>query len=137
MKLAPDSQELTTFRTPFGRYCFQRLAFGLNVSQDLYQQHKDRIIEQCEGCVGISDDVTIYGSTEAEHDQRLIAFFKEARKEGLMLNSHENALLRQTVYRSLAEYIQKMACFLIRQRSRTFCKCLHPRIRMTSSGLLA
>ena len=87
VRLAPESQELTTFRTPFGRYCFQRIAFGLNVSQDLYQQHMDRIIEQCEGCIGISDDVTIYRSSEAEHDRRLIAFFKVARKEGLMLNS--------------------------------------------------
>ncbi len=74
MRLAPESQELTTFRTHFGRYCFQQLAFGLNVSQDLYQQHMDRIIKQCEGCIGISDDVTIYGLSEAEHDRRLSLF---------------------------------------------------------------
>ena len=27
--LAPTSQELTTFITPFGRYCFRRLPFGI------------------------------------------------------------------------------------------------------------
>ena len=32
------SQEITTFRTPFGRYCYRRLPFGLCVSQDLFQQ---------------------------------------------------------------------------------------------------
>ena len=34
--LDEKSQHLTTFRTPFRRYCWKRLPFGLNVSQDLY-----------------------------------------------------------------------------------------------------
>ena len=33
--LGPDSQLITTFRTPFGRYCWTRLPFGLRVSQDI------------------------------------------------------------------------------------------------------
>lgn len=33
--LDPESQLLTTFRTPFGRYCWTRLPFGLSVSQDI------------------------------------------------------------------------------------------------------
>jgi len=87
IKLAKASQELTTFRTPFGRYCFQRLPFGLSVSQDLFQQHMDRILEQCEGCVGISDDIIVFGETEKQHEERLVKFFQVARMEGLMLNS--------------------------------------------------
>ena len=35
VRLNEDSQLLTTFRTPFGRYCWRRLPFGLNVFQDL------------------------------------------------------------------------------------------------------
>lgn len=35
--LEEKSQELTTFRTPFGRYCFLRLPFGLAVSQDIFK----------------------------------------------------------------------------------------------------
>lgn len=87
VQLATPSQELTTFRSPFGRYCFTRLPFRLCVSQDLFQKHMDRIIEQCAGVEGISDDITVYGETEEEHDQRLRNFFKIARKEGIMLNS--------------------------------------------------
>ncbi len=89
IQLAQPSQELTTFRSPFGRFCFTRLPFGLCVSQDLFQQHMDRIIEQCEGVVGISDDLVIYGDTEEQHDARVLNFFKVARKEGLMLNSEK------------------------------------------------
>ena len=42
--LDETSQEITTFRTPFGRYCYKRLPFGLCVSQDLFQQAMDRIL---------------------------------------------------------------------------------------------
>ena len=87
VKLTPSSQELTTFRSPFGRHCFKRLRFGLSVSQDIFQAHMDRITHQCEGVVGISDDLIVYGETEEEHDRRLLAFFKVAQQEGLMLNS--------------------------------------------------
>lgn len=37
VRLDEQSQLLTTFRTPQGRYCFNRLPFGLNVSQDIFQ----------------------------------------------------------------------------------------------------
>ena len=87
VKLAEMSQELTTFRTPFGRWCFRRLPFGLSVSQDIFQQKMDDILDQCEGAVGISDDIVVCGETEAEHDRRLIDFMKVARKDGLVLNS--------------------------------------------------
>ena len=59
VKLSEQSQPLTTFRTPFGRYCFQRLPFGLNISQDVFQQY---ILNKCDGCVGISGDVIVYGT---------------------------------------------------------------------------
>ena len=36
VKLDESSQLLTTFRTPFGRYCWKRLPFGLNISQDIF-----------------------------------------------------------------------------------------------------
>jgi transposase InsO family protein len=87
VKLAPESQELTTFRTPFGRYCFLRLPFGLSISQDAFQERMDRITQQCKGCTGISDDIVIFGKSELEHDENLVNFLKVAHKEGLMLNS--------------------------------------------------
>ena len=47
----------------------------------------DRIVQQCEGVIGISDDLIIYEEMEQEHDRRVLAFLKVAHKEGLMLNS--------------------------------------------------
>ena len=95
--LSKTSQDLTTFRTPFGRYCFQRLPFGLSTSQDIFQKRMDRIISQSEGCIGISDDIIVHGSTEAEHDSRLKSFLETARKEGLTLNSQKCKIKQQEI----------------------------------------
>ena len=58
--LSGSSKELTTFRTPFelfGRYCFRWLPFGLFITQDAFQEHIDRIIAQCQGCIGINNNI--------------------------------------------------------------------------------
>jgi len=97
IKLDPDSQKLTTFQTPFGRFCFQRLPFGLSVSQDLFQLEMDRIIEKCPGACGIADDVVVYGATEQEHDENLINFMNVAREHGLKLNSSKCEVKKRQV----------------------------------------
>ena len=75
------------FHSPFGKYCFTCLPFVLSVSQDLFQQHMDRILVQCEVVVGISNDLVIFGDTKEQHDERVPKFFRIARQEGLKLNS--------------------------------------------------
>ena len=58
--LEEQSQLLTTFRTPMGRYCYQRLPFGVCISQDIFQQRMDEILGSLEGCVGIADDMCFW-----------------------------------------------------------------------------
>ena len=87
--LDPDSQLLTTFRTPFGRYCWTRLPFGLNVSQDIFQARMDEILEDLQGVVGIHDDVCVHGKTQEEHDRNLKALMDRAAKCGLVFNSEK------------------------------------------------
>ena len=69
--LNQDSSLLTTFNSPFGRYCFLQLPFGLVCSQDIFQKKMDQILKECQGCIGIEDDITVHGYTEAEHDAHL------------------------------------------------------------------
>ena len=89
VELCEEDQLLTTFRTPFGRYCYQRLPFGLCVSQDLFQQRIDRVIERCEGVAAIADDIVVYGKTEEQHDRNLINLMEIARTSGLTFNSNK------------------------------------------------
>ena len=84
--LDEESSYLTTFNSPFGRFRVTRLPFGLCVSQDIFQQKMDFILEKCPGTVGIADNVPLYGSTEAEHDANLHNLMTVARQHGLVFN---------------------------------------------------
>ena len=86
------SQEITTFRTPFGRYCYRWPPFGLCVSQDLFHQAMDRIPARAPGCVGIADDVVENGRDNAEHDKNLLRLMQVAKEEGLVFNSKKCAI---------------------------------------------
>ena len=95
--LDENSQDLTTFRTPNGRYCFQRLPFGLCTSQDIFQQHMDRIVQNIPGCVCIADDIAIVGSTEEEHDKNLYLLMEKAKQEGLVFNSSKCMIKQESI----------------------------------------
>ena len=77
---------MTTFHSPYGRYRFLRLPFGLKVSQDIFQEKMDMILEQCPGTLGIADDVAVFGKDKAEHDRNLHNLIEVARKYGLIFN---------------------------------------------------
>jgi len=95
VELEEESQILTTFRTPLGKYKFKRLPFGLSVGQDIFQEKIDQILEECPGTIGIADDIAIFGKTEEEHDRNLITLMNEAKKNGLVFNS-EKCMIIQT-----------------------------------------
>ena len=59
--LDKESSYLTTFNSPFGRYGFKRMPFGLKMSQDVFQTKIDQTFEGCEGVVGIADDIVVFG----------------------------------------------------------------------------
>jgi hypothetical protein len=95
--LDKDSQLITTFRTPIGRYCFTRLSFGLATNQDIFQACMDSILEQCEGAVDITDDIAGHGATEEEHNQRLHQLMQVAEKNGLVLNSDKCTIMQSEI----------------------------------------
>ena len=63
------------------------MPFGLVMSQDVFQQKMDQILEQCPGTIGIADDVAVFGQTEEEHEQNLHNLMQVAAKSGLVFNS--------------------------------------------------
>ena len=84
--LDDESSTLTTFNTPFGRYRFLRLPFGLNLSQDIFQERMDIILENCPGTISIADDIGVFGKDQQEHYSNLMNLMKEALKNGLVFN---------------------------------------------------
>ena len=69
--LNQESSLLTTFNSPFGRYHFLQLPFGLVCSLDIFEKKMYQILEEFQGCIRIADDITVHGCTKAEHDAHL------------------------------------------------------------------
>ena len=76
---------LTTFSTPFCRYCFKPLPFSLVVSQDVFQKQLDTAFERL-GITGIADDTFVYGSSEVEHDRNLTKLMERTPQKGVVFN---------------------------------------------------
>ena len=86
LKLSETSSYLTTFNTPFGRYRFTRLPFGLVSAQDEFQRKMDEVFEGLPGVTPLIDDVIVSGRTRKEHDVNLRAALDRARDKNLKLN---------------------------------------------------
>ena len=86
-----------TFNSPFGRYGFLQLPFGLVCSQDIFQKKMDQILEECQGCIGITDNITIHGCTKAEHDACLQDLMQVAHKYDLVFNPQKTHVKAQAV----------------------------------------
>ena len=71
LQLDDESQVLTTFITPFGHYCCTRGPFGLLSMQEIFNKKMDFILEGLKGVAKSTDDLLIYGKSEAEHDERV------------------------------------------------------------------
>ena len=97
IKLTEESSYLTTFSTPFGKFRYNRLPFGLNVSQDVFQRKVDETYDPCEGTIGISDDITVHGKGAEHHDQRLHAAMERTRECNLCLNYRKLLVKQHTV----------------------------------------
>ena len=92
IKLTDRSSYLTTFNSPFGRYRFLRLPFGLNNSQDLFQQKMDVCLEGLPGVKTIVDDIVVFGKDRTEHDRNLDTLMTRCREMGIKLNADKTEI---------------------------------------------
>ncbi|UYV82085.1 K02A2.6-like [Cordylochernes scorpioides] len=68
--LAKESQKLTTFITPFGRFFFKRIPFGITSAPEIFQRKMTQLLGNIEGVVCFMDDIEVYGSSLEEHNER-------------------------------------------------------------------
>jgi len=84
--LDKESQLLTTFITPFGRFAFRRLPMGITSATERFQREMADTLEGLEGVVNVADDTLVTGRTKAEHDNRLEKVLERFKNCGLKLN---------------------------------------------------
>ena len=86
VELDDESNKLCTFSTPWGKYRWKRLPFGLTCSGDLFQEKMDNVFGNLDGLSGIADDTFVYGKNEVEHDQHILNVLDTARENNIRFN---------------------------------------------------
>ena len=92
--LAPESRNLTTFSTHLGIKRCTRMVFGLSSAPEIFQHEIQTALQGIPGVKNISDDIIIYGTTQAAHDESVRAVFQRLREKGLTLNKSKCAFNR-------------------------------------------
>ena len=59
--LSEESKPFTTFISPFGRFQFERLPFGISSAPEFYQKRMAETLEGIEGVICHMDDVLVHG----------------------------------------------------------------------------
>ena len=86
IQLDDESSKLCTFITPYGRYKFLRLPFGICSAPEVYHKIVHQMFQHIPGVNTMMDDVIVWGSTQKEHDDRLKQVLSTARQHNLKLN---------------------------------------------------
>ena len=60
IKLAWESRPLTTFITPWGRFCFNVLPFGISSCSEKFQKNMSEILKGLDGVECNIDDVLVH-----------------------------------------------------------------------------
>ncbi|GBN42352.1 Transposon Ty3-I Gag-Pol polyprotein, partial [Araneus ventricosus] len=95
--LTEESSKLCTIATPFGRYKFYRLPYGLTSSPEVYQKTIENIFNGINGILIYIDDILVYGKTQEEHDAKLKSVLDRARKHGLKLSKDKSKIRVESV----------------------------------------
>nr|XP_037269644.1 uncharacterized protein K02A2.6-like [Rhipicephalus microplus] len=84
--LDEPTSKICTFATPFGRYRFLRLPFGIASAPEVFQKTLSEIFDHLPGVRVYIDDILVWGATKQEHDSRLQAALCAAQRAGLTFN---------------------------------------------------
>jgi len=92
IQLDEESSKITTSQTPWGRYIYLRMPFGISPAPECFQRKLDQNLEGIEGIYKVADDIiiTVRGTSKDDavknHDANLPKLLKRCRERNLKLN---------------------------------------------------
>ena len=89
LRLHRQSQYLTCFLTPQGRYHYLRLAMGLSPSGDWFCLASDTALEGIEDLFKLVDDILVAAATQEEIVMKVAEVFQRCEEKGLTLNKEK------------------------------------------------
>ena len=97
IKLCDKSKDYTTLNTPFGRWAYDRLPYGVCSAPEVFHKVMEQMMENINGVRVYMDDILVWGHTEKEHDERLEAVRDRIRKYGLMMNQEKCVVKKNAI----------------------------------------
>ena len=85
-KLTEESSFLCTFNSPFGRYRFKRMPFGISCASEMAQKMVEKHFGDISGALPFVDDIIIGGKNEQEHDLTFRKVLTRARERNIKFN---------------------------------------------------
>ena len=101
--LSEKCKHLTTFETPFGKYCWKRMPFGISAAPEEFQRRMDEALLGLPGVFAVHDDIILWGkkqegqSAEENHDKNLRGLLERCREKGIKLNKDKLELKQKEV----------------------------------------
>ncbi|KZS10058.1 TE: Reverse transcriptase [Daphnia magna] len=95
--LDEESSNLTTFSTPFGRYKYLRLPFGVTHAGDDYSRHVAEIFDDMPCSRRVVEDVIVFSKTYDEHILAVRDLFTRAANHNIALNCDKLVFVESSV----------------------------------------
>ena len=86
VNLDEESSYLCTFNTPFGRYRFKRMPFGISSAPEVFQKKNEALFGDIDGVEIIFDDIIVAAESEVEHDTIMRKLLQRAREANVKFN---------------------------------------------------
>jgi hypothetical protein len=85
IRIDPESEELTTFRTRYGSYKCKVMPFGLTNGPATYQRFMNDVLFDYldDFCTAYLDDILIYSENELDHQEHVCKVLSRLREAGL------------------------------------------------------
>ena len=97
LMLTKKSQLLTTFLTPWGRFCFLRAPMGLNATGDIYCREGDLALAGISNVTKVVDDILVATSSFRENVSKLLEVLNRCRLHKITLHPRKLVFGRKSL----------------------------------------
>ncbi|MCG8430404.1 MAG: reverse transcriptase, partial [Candidatus Omnitrophica bacterium] len=98
ISLSKESQPKTAFVTPFGKWQFKQVPFGLAQAPAYFQQLMNKVVKKFDFAEAYLDDIIIFSNTPEEHLKHLEDIFQELETAGLKLKREKCDFFKQEIH---------------------------------------
>ena len=89
LPLHPNSRKYATFSTPRGLRRCTTVIMGFTNTSEILQRTMNMVLSGLPGVKWIHDDITVYGNTMREHNERLVACLDRLKEFNVTLNKEK------------------------------------------------